>query len=232
MSEGHWVANTVIAGHPMAFNMDTLITMWVAMAFLIVLAFIATKKLSIVPNKLQLVFESILGAFWGLVDGLMPKEGRKHIPLVASLFLFILTANLMGQLPLRMIELKTGEIASPTNDINLTAALAIIVLIYYIGAGFRKKGFRYFLHDFKPMSLFMALLEILDMITRPLTLALRLFCNIFAGECLVTAMLSICAYLLPLPIMFFEVLVACIQAMVFALLTVVYISSAVGDSEH
>ena len=136
MSEGHWVANTVIAGHPMAFNMDTLITMWVAMAFLIVLAFIATKKLSIVPNKLQLVFESILGAFWGLVDSLMPKEGRKHIPLVASLFLFILTANLMGQLPLRMIELKTGEIASPTNDINLTAALAIIVLIYYIGAGF------------------------------------------------------------------------------------------------
>ena len=75
MSEGHWVANTVIAGHPMAFNMDTLITMWVAMAFLIVLAFIATKKLSIVPNKLQLVFESILGAFWGLVDSLMPKEG-------------------------------------------------------------------------------------------------------------------------------------------------------------
>ena len=232
MSEGHWVVNTVIAGHPMAFNMDTLVTMWAAMAFLLILAFVATRKLTIVPTKLQLVFESILSAFWGLVDSLMPKEGRKHIPLIASLFLFIITANLMGQLPLRMIELQHGEMASPTNDINLTAAMAIIVLIYYVGAGFRKKGFRYFLHDFKPMSIFMAALEVLDMITRPLTLALRLFGNILAGECLMTALLGICAYFLPLPVMFFEVLVACVQALVFALLTTVYISSAVEEGEH
>ena len=60
------------------------------------------------------------------------EGGRKHFPLIASLFLFIVTANLMGQLPLKMIELKHGEIASPTNDINLTAGLAIIVLIYYV----------------------------------------------------------------------------------------------------
>lgn len=228
MSEGHWIVNKVIAGHAMAFNMDTLVTMWAAMAFLIVVAFIATRKLNIVPTKLQLMFEKILGAFWGLVDSLMPKEGRKHIPLIASLFLFIITANLMGQLP-RMIQLKTGEIASPTNDINVTAALAIIVLIYYVGAGVAKKKFRYFLHDFKPMSIFMALLELMDMITRPLTLALRLFGNILAGECLMTALLGICAYILPLPVMFFEVLVACVQALVFALLTTVYISSAVEE---
>lgn len=229
MSEGHWIVNKVIAGHAMAFNMDTLVTMWAAMAFLIVVAFIATRKLNIVPTKLQLMFEKILGAFWGFVDSLMPKEGRKHIPLIASLFLFIITANLMGQLPLRMIQLKTGEIASPTNDINVTAALAIIVLIYYVGAGVAKKKFRYFLHDFKPMSIFMALLELMDMITRPLTLALRLFGNILAGECLMTALLGICAYILPLPVMFFEVLVACVQALVFALLTTVYISSAVEE---
>ena len=231
MSEGHWIINTVVANHQIAFNMDTLVTMWAAMLFLLGVAFIATRKLSIIPNKLQLVFETVLGLLWGLVDNLMPKEGRKHIPLIASLFLFIITANLMGQLPLRMIELKTGEIASPTNDINLTAALAIIVLIYYVGAGFAKKKFKYFLHDFKPMSIFMALLELMDMITRPLTLALRLFGNILAGECLMTALLGICAYVLPLPVMFFEVLVACVQALVFALLTTVYISSAVGEEE-
>ena len=231
MSEGHWIINTVVANHQIALNMDTLVTMWAAMLFLLGVAFIATRKLSIIPNKLQLVFETVLGLLWGLVDNLMPKEGRKHIPLIASLFLFIITANLMGQLPLRMIELKTGEIASPTNDINLTAALAIIVLIYYVGAGFAKKKFKYFLHDFKPMSIFMALLELMDMITRPLTLALRLFGNILAGECLMTALLGICAYVLPLPVMFFEVLVACVQALVFALLTTVYISSAVGEEE-
>ena len=218
MSEGHWIVNKVIAGHTMAFNMDTLITMWAAMAFLLIVSFIATRKLTIFPTKLQLAFEGILSAFWGLVDSLMPKEGRKHVPLIASLFLFIITANLMGQLPLRMIELKTGEMASPTNDINLTAALAIIVLVYYVGAGFMKKKFKFFLHDFSPMSFFMAILEIMDMITRPLTLALRLFGNILAGECLMTALLGICAYVLPLPVMFFEVLVACVQALVLRFL--------------
>lgn len=235
MSEGHWIVNKAVefngSVHNLAFNMDTLVTMWAAMLFLLIIAFFATRKLSIIPNKMQLAFETILGMFWSLVDNLMPKEGRKHVPLIASLFLFIITANLMGQLPLRMIELKTGEIASPTNDINLTAAMAIIVLIYYVGAGFAKKKFKYFLHDFKPMSIFMALLELMDMITRPLTLALRLFGNILAGECLMTALLGICAYILPLPVMFFEVLVACVQALVFALLTTVYISSAI-EEEH
>lgn len=231
MSEGHWIVNTVIGGHPMAFNMDTLAAMWAAMAFLLVVSFIATRKLSIYPTKLQLLFEGILGFFYNIVDSLIPKEGRKHIPLIASLFLFILVANLMGQLPLRMIELKHGEIASPTNDINLTAGLAIIVLVYYVGASIIKKKHRFLFHDLSLMSIFMGLLEILDMITRPLTLSLRLFGNILAGECLVTALLGICAWWLPLPAMFFEILVACVQAMVFSLLTTIYIAGAVGE-EH
>jgi len=231
MSEGHWIVNTVIAGHPMAFNMDTLVTMWAAMLFLVVVSFIATRKLSIFPSKIQLVFESILGFFMDIVTGLMPKDGKKHFPLIISLFLFILVANLMGQLPLRMIELKAGEIASPTNDINLTAALAVMVLVYYVGAGIIKKKHKFLLHDFSPISIFMALLEILDMITRPLTLALRLFGNILAGECLITALLTMCAWLLPLPAMFFEILVACVQALVFTLLTTVYIAGAVNE-EH
>ena len=232
MSEGHWIAEKVIAGHAMTFNMDTLVTMWAAMGFLVVVAFIATRKMSIFPTKLQFVFEKIIDAFAGLSKQLMPQEGTKHVPILVSLFLFILTANLMGQLPLRMIQLKHGEIASPTNDINLTAAMAIIVLIYYICAGFAKKKFKFFLHDLKPMSIFMALLEVMDMITRPLTLSLRLFGNILAGECLVAALLGICAYVLPLPIMFFEVMVACVQALVFTLLTMVYISLAVSEGEH
>ena len=129
MSEGHWIVNKVIAGHTMAFNMDTLITMWAAMAFLLVVSFIATRKLTIFPTKLQLLLESILGYFSNLVNGMIHKDGQKHFPLIASLFLFIVTANLMGQLPFKVLELKQGELASPTNDINLTAGLAVIVLV-------------------------------------------------------------------------------------------------------
>lgn len=230
MSEGHWIVNTVIAGHPMAFNMDTLVTMWAAMLFLIVVSLIATRNLSIFPSKMQLLFEKILGYFKDLAEGMIGKDGKKHFPLIASLFLFIVTANLMGQLPLKMIELKHGEIASPTNDINLTAGLAIIVLVYYVTAGLIKKKGKFFLHEFSFVGIISMLVEILELFTRPLTLALRLFGNILAGEILISALLALCAWGLPLPIMFFEILVACVQALVFTMLTTVYIATAVGDS--
>ena len=211
------------------FNLDTIFAMWAAMLFLVVLAFIATRKVSIFPSKMQLVFEKILGYFDGLVNGMIHEDGRKHFPLVASLFLFIVTANLMGQLPLKMIELKHGEIASPTNDINLTAALAIIVLIYYVVAGILKKKHKFLLHEVSFVGIISMLVEILELITRPLTLALRLFGNILAGEILITALLGLCAWGLPLPIMFFEILVACVQALVFTMLTTVYIATAVNE---
>ncbi len=228
MSEaGHWVAS--IGNY--SFNMDTLTTMWLAMAFVIITAWIATRKTALVPSKVQAFCESLMGFFWGLTDSMIGKEGRKHIPLVASLFLFIVTANLMGQLPLKLIHLKTGELASATNDINLTAALAVIVLIYYVFAGFKKKKLKFLFHEFSFVGVILFLVEILEMVTRPLTLALRLFGNILAGEILISALLGMCAYLLPLPIMFFELLVACVQALVFTMLTIVYISSAVSE-EH
>lgn len=231
MSEGHWIVNKVIAGHAMAFNMDTLITMWAAMAFLLVVSFIATRKLTIFPTKLQLLLESILGYFSNLVNGMIHKDGQKHFPLIASLFLFIVTANLMGQLPFKVLELKQGELASPTNDINLTAGLAVIVLVYYVVAGLIQKKGKFLLHEFSFVGIISMLVEILELFTRPLTLALRLFGNILAGEILITALIGLCAWGLPLPIMFFEILVACVQALVFTMLTTVYIATAVNSEE-
>ena len=231
MSEGHWIVNKVIAGHAMAFNMDTLITMWAAMAFLIIVSFIATRKLTIFPTKLQLLLESILGYFSNLVNGMIHKDGEKHFPLIASLFLFIVTANLMGQLPFKVLELKQGELASPTNDINLTAGLAVIVLVYYVVAGLIQKKGKFLLHEFSFVGIISMLVEILELFTRPLTLALRLFGNILAGEILITALIGLFAWGLPLPIMFFEILVACVQALVFTMLTTVYIATAVNTEE-
>ena len=229
MSEGHWIVNTVIAGHPTAFNMDTLVTMWAVMLFLITVAFITTRKLTLFPGKLQYVIEGILGYFDNLIKSMINKDGEKHFPLIASLFLFIVTANLMGQLPLKMLELKHGEFASPTNDINMTAGLAVIVLIYYVTAGLMKKKGKFLLHEFSFVGIISMLVEILELFTRPLTLALRLFGNILAGEILIGALLGICAWGLPLPIMFFEILVACVQALVFTMLTTVYIATAVNE---
>ena len=228
MSEGHWIAQL----GQFSFNVDTIITMWITMAILIVFAFFATRKMSIIPGKLQAIAEGILGVFVNLTDSMIGKNGRKHVPLLASLFLFILTANLLGQLPWRLYHLKTGELASPTNDINMTAAMAIMVLVYYIYQGVKVKGPKYFLHEFSFVGIIMALVELLEMVVRPFSLALRLFANILAGELLIVTFVGLCAYLLPLPFMLFEVFVAFIQALVFMLLSTAYIAIAVQEEEH
>ncbi len=208
---------------------DTLITMWFAMFILIVISFILTRNINIVPSKCQAFSEAVVKFFAGNLKEI--KNGETHIPLVASLFLFILFANLMGQLPLRLIHLKQGELASPTNDINLTAALAVLVLIYYLFYGFKEKGFKYIYHGFSITGIITTLVDLLEMITRPLSLSIRLFANILAGEILVSVALSIFALIVPIPIMLFEIFVAFIQAFVFMMLTIAYITSAVSE-EH
>lgn len=230
----HWIVEKIIFGHNVRMNMDTLITMWLCMGVVIVLAFIATRKLSIVPGKAQFLGEKVMGAFWGLTDSMIQKDSRKHVPLLASLFLFILTANLCGQIPWKIYHLKHGEFASPTNDINLTAAMAVLVLVYYVYQGFKVKGFKFFLHDFSFMGIVMALVEVLEMVLRPFSLALRLFANILAGELLVVAFVSMFAFFtpLPVPVMLFEVFIAFLQALVFMLLSTSYIGIATQVDEH
>lgn len=225
MSNEHWIG---YIGN-LHVHLDTLVTMWFAMIVVLIVAFILTRKLEIIPNKLQTVAETVIKFFIGNVSEI--KNGEKHIPLVGSLFLFILFANLMGQLPLKLIHLKQGELASPTNDINMTAAMAVIVLIYYLFQGFKTKGIHAIWHGFSLAGIITMFVDLLEMITRPLSLSLRLFANIFAGEILVSALLGIFAIGLPLPAMFFELFVAFIQAFVFMMLSIAYISTSVSK-EH
>ena len=231
----HWVASF----HGISVNMDTLITMWIVMGILLLVSFLATRNLSIIPNKFQAFLENLMGFFCGMTAQ-QGEEGKKHVPLLASLFLFILTANLIAQIPWRIYHLPDGELASPTNDINMTLAMALVVLFYYIIAGVIKRGPKDFLHYFKPMPV-LAPLNMMEDVIRPFSLAVRLFANILAGEVLIMVMLGLgtqmvaklpfLGALLPLPFMFFEIFVAVIQALVFTLLSSAYLALAT-DSSH
>lgn len=226
----HWIVNFNCFGKVCGLNMDTLITMWLSMALLILTAFLATRNLSVVPNKLQYVSESIIKYFVNITKSSMGEvESKRHLPLILTLFMFILTANLVGQLPWHLIHLKTGELASPNNDINMTAAMAIVVSLYYIWYGVKKKGFHFFVHGFSIDGIIITLVDTLELFVRPFSLALRLFANIFAGEVLVFTMVGIFAYFAPLPFMLFELFVALIQALVFTLLSTTYISMAIKE---
>lgn len=226
----HWVYITNILGHSVSFNVDTLITMWLSMLLLIVLALFTTKNLNMVPGTLQLIGEKIIKYFNDISKASMGNdEAQKHIAIILTLFMFILTANLVGQLPFKLIHLANGELASPNNDINMTAAMAIVVSIYYIFYGVKRNGFKFFFKGFSIDGIIVTLVDTLELFVRPFSLALRLFANILAGELLVATFVSLAAIVVPLPFMLFELFVALIQALVFTLLSTTYISMAVQE---
>jgi F-type H+-transporting ATPase subunit a len=209
-------------------NVDTLLTAWIVMIGLVVLGFLITRSLTRIPDGLQALAEMIIDFIEGLTRDQIGKESHRFVPLIGSLFLFILFSNLLGQLPLRLYHLKHGELASPTNDINVTAALAIIVSITYLGAGIAKKGFSYFKHYFEPMPV-MAPLILMEDFTRPLSLAVRLFANILAGEIIIMVLIGLFPIGLDIPMMLFELFVAFIQAFIFSVLAASYIGGALSE---
>ena len=192
----HWIVS--IFG--LSVHMDTLLTLWLSMAIVIFFAALAVGNIKLVPTKIQAVFEKIVLAFSSLTKDL-GSEGKRHTPILMTLFLLIITSNLIGQLPWKILNFIPaikhlhGEFASPTNDINVTAALAIIVLIYYLASGIRAKGIGYFKHYYQPVW-FMTPFNMLEDIVRPVTLALRLFANILAGEILIMVLGGLVAFLL------------------------------------
>ncbi len=220
----HW--NFELFG--LTVNMDTVLTTWLAMAIVLIISLIVSMGLNRKPSKFQAFAELIYNALESIPVSQIGKEGKSFTPIIGSLFLFILTANLIGQLPWKLIHLSKGEFASPTNDLNLTAALAILAVICYLIAGMIKKGpIKYLRQFFTPMGL----LELLELVTRPLSLALRLFANILAGEIVIMVAIGIAAIAIPFPFMLFEIFVAFIQAFIFAVLTASYIAGAVSE-EH
>lgn len=106
-------------------------------------------------------------------------NAQKHIAIILTLFMFILTANLVGQLPLKLIHLTTGELASPNNDINMTAAMAIVVSIYYIYYGVQKNGFRFFFKGFSIDGIIITLVDNFGIICKTIFIGITTFCQYF-----------------------------------------------------
>jgi F-type H+-transporting ATPase subunit a len=144
-------------------------------------------------------------------------------------FLFILVSNWSGALlPWRLIELPSGELAAPTNDINTTVALALLTSISYFYAGIKKKGLGYFKRYVQPAA-FLLPINVLEDFTKPLSLSFRLFGNILADELVVGVLVALVPLFIPIPIMLLGVFTSAIQALVFSTLAGAYIGEAIED---
>jgi len=236
----HWPALGAVFG---TFHSDTIVTTWIVMAAaLLFFWWIGSTYRSTRVSKKQTVIEGVINYVADLATGVLGEEGEPFVPFFIALFLFIFILNQFGFLPLKVFGLPFG--GSPTADLNTTAAYALMVFVLIQAAGFRKKGAKYPLHVFKPFAA-LAPINILEEFARPLTLAARLFFNIFVGELLfiiiasiITAKvmigpvnLSLAVTVIPFFIQFFNFFVGTVQAFLFTLLAIVYLSLAVAE-EH
>jgi F-type H+-transporting ATPase subunit a len=245
--------------HPPIFRLpgipDQVTYTWLIMLILAGLTFVASRNLQLVPRGLQNFLEVVLEQFQQMIDDVMGPEGRKYLPLIATLGIFILAGNLMGLVP---------GLVGVTGNLNTNAACAIVVFVAYHWIGARKQGLIPYLKHFAgpvPLALkpLMFVIEIISHLARPLSLTLRLFGNIVGGHILLAVIFLLMGldgligwalsgsvpgaiigglggivtiaftvgFLYPL-----KILVAFLQAFIFVMLTMLYISGAIEESDH
>lgn len=210
-------------------NAKTLVMTWVVMGVVVLFTFLATRGVKVdKPGKGQLILEEIFQFLRGLVyDNMDPKKGAGLMCLIFSLFIFLLFSNLWGLIPTMM---------SPTADINTTFGMALTVFLLVQVLGIRYKGLAFFKHFVQPVPLFLPL-TIVEELSKPITLAFRIYGNIYAGEVLVVVILGLVSLVatflggfIPSVIwLAFSIFVGFIQAFIFTMLTIAYVGQVVAE---
>lgn len=202
------------------FHGDTVLMSLGVSFFLLVLAFFATRRMKLVPGRLQAFMEIIVEFMEKMVLENLGEKGLVYLPYFATLMFYIFVANMTGLIP---------GLKSPTADLNITLGLAVSVVLAMQIAVIGQRGLLGWLaHFFKPNFLFV-FLHLLELVTRPLTLALRLFGNIFAGEVLITILYMLAPVFVPTLWLAFSVAIGAIQAYIFTILSLAYVGISVED---
>lgn len=242
---------------------NSLVSAWVAVLLFVVVAFLVNRKLTTgTPGRFQSAMEALLEFMLGYADQVTGDraKSRKFLPLVGTLFLFILACNWMGAIPgvgsvtrnvLLEGHVEAAPIFRPANaDLNLTLAMALLTVIVshlvgmitigffahwnkFFALGTIVKGFRKGGIDILVglVEAAVGLIELVSEVAKVVSLSLRLFGNIFAGEVLMTVMFGLVAYVVPLPFSLLELIVGVVQAMVFSMLALVYLT-ILSDKPH
>lgn len=210
-----WVFN--IGGLTIELNSQTIIMTWVVMGIMIAFGLVATRRLAMVPNPFQVVAELMIGAFRDLADDALDEKGRTFFPLILTLFLFLVLSNWLGIIPF---------LSEPSRDLNTPLGLGILgfVIAHYVGI--RTKGIKAYLKAYAEPIFFMAPLNIIGELAKVVSISFRLYGNIMGGAIIIIVVSDLVGQLLLPPFLFgfFGLFVGTIQAFVFTMLTLVYIS--------
>lgn len=237
---------------------NTLFTVWLTMAVLLLLTFLVRRKLMLIPGRLQLMFELIIGGVYDYMAEVLGREdyARKFFPVVMTIFLFILLMNWVGLLPgidsigfypdqathatIEEGHVDTSHVASfipffhpAATDLNITIAFAIVAFLTIEFAGVVLLGlWKYggkFINFRSPIGFVIGIIELISELARLISFSFRLFGNIFAGKTLIVITMFFVPYILPVPLLAFEAFVGFIQAFIFAILTLFFIKIAIEE---
>jgi len=201
-----------------------------AAATLIIIVFfkLTVKNLHLFPSRMQHFLEMVYRFFQSLVDDVIGPEGRSYIPALGTLGLFIAVSNLIGLLP---------EMESPTANWHTTFGCALFIVIYYHSRGVKKHGFfgylkKSFLGPVWWLSwLFLPIEIVQHFISRPLSLTMRLFGNIFAEDLVIIIIASLVPFVAPIPMMAMAIFTSLLQSFIFVMLSTIYLAGAAAE-EH
>ncbi|GAB4295355.1 MAG: hypothetical protein Kow0090_10240 [Myxococcota bacterium] len=185
------------------------------------------EKALLPPAKVSTtaVLDWLFSGILKFMEGFIGPTYKRYLTLIGSLALFIFVSNMMGFVP---------GLLPPTDSINTTLACALVVFVMYNYYGFAENGFSYIKHFLGPvwwLAWFMAPIELISHLARPVSLSFRLFGNIFADHMVLAIFLMLFPFLLPLPVMALGLLVAVVQTAIFVILAMSYIAMAVSH-EH
>ena len=224
---------------------STMVMVWMTMLLLTVFAVFTSKRLKMVPGKAQVVVESLVGGVFDYTaDALESRElAKKFFPLIMTIFLFILSLNWLGLFPgvdsIGIYQESHGEHAlvpflHPANtDLNITIGLALVAFFAIEIAGIALLGFlKYggkFINFSSPLAFLIGIIELFSELARLVSFSFRLFGNIFAGKTLILIAMFFIPFVLPVPLLAFEMFVGFIQAFIFAVLTLYFIKLAIAE---
>lgn len=207
-----------IAGQKFYFNIETILMTWIVFAVLLLFGMLAVRKRDFIPRRFQIIGEMIVGQLYQLTeDALDRKQAEKYGPMVCTLFLFMLLSNWLGIIP---------HLGEPTKDYNTPLALGLMGFVIAHYAGIKSKGFKAYASEYFQPMFFMMPLNLIGELAKIVSISFRLFGNVMGGSIiiLVVSHLTYSLLLPPLLNAFFGLFVGTIQAFVFTMLTVVYIS--------
>lgn len=197
---------------------------WLYMLFLIVISILVSRNLKMVPGRLQNFMEVVVGGLKSLLVDTMGEHGMTFFPLMATLAIFILSCNLFGIIP---------SFYSPTANLNTNLSMALTVFLLTHIVGVKIHGIKYLKQFMGPvwwMAPLMIPVELIGHLARPLSLTMRLFGNIFGEDLVLVVLLFLVPFLMPIPMLVLMIFTSVLQAFVFTLLAMMYISGALEEA--